>query len=81
MIRPPVTPTIVLALTRATLAPPAGAQTPYGEPNHEFYRLDTALFVPRENVATWKLRVHGMVGSRITSVGLAAVSERTVEAA
>jgi outer membrane protein len=28
MIRPPVTPTIVLALTLATLAPPAGAQTP-----------------------------------------------------
>ncbi len=30
-------------------------------PNHEFYRIDTALVLPRVNTETWRLRVTGMV--------------------
>lgn len=30
-------------------------------PNREFYRIDTALSVPRVDAATWKLRITGMV--------------------
>jgi DMSO/TMAO reductase YedYZ molybdopterin-dependent catalytic subunit len=34
---------------------------PYLVPNDEFYRIDTALVVPRVDAATWRLRVTGMV--------------------
>ena len=30
-------------------------------PNHEFYRIDTALVLPRVDVESWRLRVTGMV--------------------
>ena len=30
-------------------------------PNRDFYRIDTALLVPRPDIATWRLRVTGMV--------------------
>ena len=46
---------------------PAGASLDVGEltpivvPNSEFYRIDTALLVPRPDVATWRLRLTGMV--------------------
>ncbi|WP_204745331.1 molybdopterin-dependent oxidoreductase [Glycomyces paridis] len=35
--------------------------SPYRVPNGEFYRIDTAITVPRVDVDTWSLRVHGMV--------------------
>jgi DMSO/TMAO reductase YedYZ molybdopterin-dependent catalytic subunit len=35
--------------------------SPYRTPNGEFYRIDTAITVPRIDVDTWRLRVHGMV--------------------
>ncbi|MEI6136906.1 MAG: molybdopterin-dependent oxidoreductase [Chloroflexota bacterium] len=35
--------------------------SPLVTPNEEFYRIDTALSVPRVNVATWRLRITGMV--------------------
>ncbi|HEY2830876.1 MAG TPA: molybdopterin-dependent oxidoreductase [Sporichthyaceae bacterium] len=38
----------------------------YVTPNDDFYRIDTALVVPRLNAATWKLRIHGMVQHPIT---------------
>ena len=48
--------------------PPAGAElagapgiAPLVTPNEEFYRIDTALLVPRPNLSTWRLRVHGLV--------------------
>jgi DMSO/TMAO reductase YedYZ molybdopterin-dependent catalytic subunit len=34
---------------------------PYRVPNGDFYRIDTAITVPRIDVDTWSLRVHGMV--------------------
>ena len=34
-------------------------------PNDQFYRIDTALIVPRINVDSWDLRVHGMVDNEL----------------
>ncbi|WP_353507713.1 molybdopterin-dependent oxidoreductase [Intrasporangium sp.] len=53
---------------RATKIPvPAGADlkvpgaTPFVVPNDDFYRIDTAIIVPRLNADEWSLRVTGMV--------------------
>jgi len=35
--------------------------SPYITPNDRFYRIDTALVVPRIDASTWRLRIHGMV--------------------
>ncbi|WP_079188322.1 molybdopterin-dependent oxidoreductase [Streptomyces sp. CB02009] len=46
-------------------AVPAGAQlrvpgiSPFVTPNRDFYRVDTALVVPRADADRWRLRVHG----------------------
>jgi DMSO/TMAO reductase YedYZ molybdopterin-dependent catalytic subunit len=46
---------------------PAGASlevpdlSPIVVPNRDFYRIDTALLVPRPNISTWRLRLTGMV--------------------
>ncbi|WP_243795440.1 molybdopterin-dependent oxidoreductase [Saccharopolyspora gloriosae] len=40
----------------------AAAGTPsFITPNRDFYRIDTALSVPRVEIADWRLRVHGMI--------------------
>ncbi len=39
----------------------AAGLSEYITPSADFYRIDTALFVPRVNVSTWKLSVQGMV--------------------
>lgn len=44
---------------------PAGADlrvpglSPFLTPDRDFYRVDTALVVPRVNADTWRLRIHG----------------------
>lgn len=46
-------------------APPAGARlntagiSPFTTPNRDFYRVDTALVVPKVDAGTWRLRIHG----------------------
>ncbi len=40
--------------------------TPLVVPNGEFYRIDTALVTPAVDIATWNLRVHGMVRNEIS---------------
>ncbi|MGW9351258.1 molybdopterin-dependent oxidoreductase [Nocardiopsis flavescens] len=35
--------------------------SPFFTPNRDFYRIDTALAVPRLDSSQWRLRVHGMV--------------------
>jgi DMSO/TMAO reductase YedYZ molybdopterin-dependent catalytic subunit len=56
--------------TTATI--PAGAElgqsgvTPLVMPNDAFYRIDTALIAPAVDVATWRLRVHGMVDHEVS---------------
>lgn len=56
----------------ATLPPvPAGAEfaidglSPIVVPNDDFYRIDTALSVPRIDAAEWSLRIHGMVDQEV----------------
>ncbi|MFC5922039.1 molybdopterin-dependent oxidoreductase [Micromonospora vulcania] len=39
---------------------------PYVTPNFGFYRIDTALVVPQVDPATWRLRIHGRVGTERT---------------
>jgi DMSO/TMAO reductase YedYZ molybdopterin-dependent catalytic subunit len=51
---------------------PAGAEldvegiTPLVVPNDEFYRIDTSLFAPRVDAATWTLTVKGLVDRETT---------------
>lgn len=59
---------IVLAPPATSLPAPASAAaldveglSPLFTPNADFYRIDTALVVPRVDVAGWRLRVTGMV--------------------
>ena len=39
---------------------------PFFTPNKDFYRIDTALVVPKIDANTWKLKVKGMVGEERT---------------
>ncbi|MFT4470433.1 molybdopterin-dependent oxidoreductase [Arthrobacter sulfonylureivorans] len=47
-------------LPEGVQAPVDGA-IPFVTPNAEFYRIDTALFVPSVDPTQWTLRVHGLV--------------------
>jgi DMSO/TMAO reductase YedYZ molybdopterin-dependent catalytic subunit len=40
--------------------------SPYRTPNRDFYRIDTAITVPRVDVDTWRLRVFGLVERELT---------------
>lgn len=48
-------------------APPLQAGTGPGflTPNADFYRVDTALTVPRIDVGSWRLKIHGMVDDEV----------------
>jgi DMSO/TMAO reductase YedYZ molybdopterin-dependent catalytic subunit len=48
------------------LAPTTPGLTPIVVPTDEFYRIDTALLVPSVDVATWSLRIHGLVERETT---------------
>lgn len=56
-----VLPTVEGAPTPAVDALDVPGITPLITPNGEFYRIDTALVVPRVDVNSWRLRVTGMV--------------------
>ncbi|WP_408907305.1 sulfite oxidase [Streptomyces cavernicola] len=50
--------------SKAAPTPPGAALrikgiSPYLTPNDDFYRVDTALVVPKVDATTWKLRIHG----------------------
>jgi DMSO/TMAO reductase YedYZ molybdopterin-dependent catalytic subunit len=45
---------------------PVAGITPIVMPNNQFYRIDTALVVPRVDVKTWNVKVTGMVDTEIT---------------
>ncbi|MEO3858878.1 molybdopterin-dependent oxidoreductase [Acrocarpospora sp. B8E8] len=59
--------------TAATPLPPlpAGVEfkipnlSPFSTPNHDFYRVDTALVVPAVDPKSWTLKIHGMVDKPI----------------
>ena len=40
--------------------------TSFITPDGSFYRVDTALFLPQVDPATWQLRIHGMVQREVT---------------
>lgn len=44
----------------------ADGLSPYRTPNGDFYRIDTAITVPRIDVDAWTIRVHGMVDRELT---------------
>jgi DMSO/TMAO reductase YedYZ molybdopterin-dependent catalytic subunit len=55
----------------AVIPETAGAEalreaTPFLTPNKDFYRIDTALVVPRVDVNKWRLKVTGMVARETT---------------
>ncbi len=56
-------------------AVPKGAQvrvrdvSPFTTPNKDFYRVDTALVVPKVDATTWKLRIHGKGVTRPVTLG------------
>ncbi|MYW62613.1 molybdopterin-dependent oxidoreductase [Streptomyces sp. SID8379] len=57
---------VVLPAASSAAAPvPRGAAlrikgiSPFMTPNSDFYRVDTALVVPKVDATTWKLRIHG----------------------
>jgi DMSO/TMAO reductase YedYZ molybdopterin-dependent catalytic subunit len=58
------------SLSPAPLAPDTSLAvdgiTPIVMPNDRFYRIDTALIVPRVDVATWSVTVKGMVDREVT---------------
>ncbi|GAA0429518.1 hypothetical protein Acor_40350 [Acrocarpospora corrugata] len=39
--------------------------SPFTTPNHDFYRVDTALVVPSVDPKSWSLKIHGMVDKPI----------------
>jgi DMSO/TMAO reductase YedYZ molybdopterin-dependent catalytic subunit len=45
---------------------PAGIAPGFTTPAGTFYRVDTALTVPRIDPSDWRLRIHGMVGKEAT---------------
>ncbi|MEU9865542.1 molybdopterin-dependent oxidoreductase [Streptomyces sp. NPDC047971] len=51
------------AVPSASRLPVAGISA-FTTPNHDFYRVDTALVVPRVDAAAWALRIHGRGVSR-----------------
>ncbi|MFE6890083.1 sulfite oxidase [Streptomyces sp. NPDC057694] len=69
---------VVLPAPASAAAPvPRGAAlrikdiSPFMTPNGDFYRVDTALVVPKVDATTWKLRIHGKGVDRELTVSFA----------
>lgn len=58
-------------------AEPLPAGVGAGFYSQRLYRVDTALVVPRVDVSSWRLRIHGMVGREVT-LGLDELLSRTL---
>ncbi|MEU0337256.1 molybdopterin-dependent oxidoreductase [Streptomyces sp. NPDC006193] len=74
---------VVLPAPASPAAPvPRGAQvrvagtSPFTTPNSAFYRVDTALVVPKVNARTWRLRVHGKGVARPVTLSFADLLRR-----
>ncbi|MEX2011863.1 MAG: molybdopterin-dependent oxidoreductase [Chloroflexota bacterium] len=67
----------------ATLPPgaelPVPGLTPLVVQNDQFYRIDTALIVPNVDLASWRLRIHGLVERDTTLPFGALVALGTIE--
>ncbi len=65
--RLPAVPTPLPAVTAAQdLAPTVPGLSPVLTPVPDFYRIDTAMIVPRVDAGSWRLRIHGMVAREVT---------------
>ncbi|MFI6723882.1 molybdopterin-dependent oxidoreductase [Streptomyces atratus] len=76
---------LVLPVPRsAAPAVPAGADlrirglSSFITPNKDFYRVDTALVVPRVDAGTWQLKIHGRGVERPVTVGFHDLLRREV---
>lgn len=54
-------PSVAASAIPAAASFDVGDLSPLVTPNRDFYRIDTALLVPRPDLDTWRLRVTGMV--------------------
>ncbi len=54
------------AIPAATGVAELAAVTPFITPNKDFYRIDTALVVPKVDVDSWKLTIDGMVDREVS---------------
>lgn len=75
--------TVELPAPASRAAPvPRGAELgidglePFITPEKDFYRVDTALSVPRVDVASWKLRIHGKGVTRPLTLDFAGLLDR-----
>ncbi|MFC9606525.1 molybdopterin-dependent oxidoreductase [Streptomyces niveus] len=75
--------TIVLPAPSSPARPiPAGADlkvrglSSFTTPNKDFYRVDTALVVPRVDAGSWRLRIHGKGVARPLTVGFQDLLQR-----
>nr|WP_203782441.1 molybdopterin-dependent oxidoreductase [Actinoplanes rishiriensis] len=62
---------VVLPVARQVAAPLASdvqapGAVPFVSSNRDFYRIDTALYPPQVDPATWQLKIHGLVRNPIT---------------
>ena len=58
---PPASVTVPALVAGADLSGTLTGLTPIVMPNDRFYRIDTALLTPSVDIATWTLRIHGLV--------------------
>jgi DMSO/TMAO reductase YedYZ molybdopterin-dependent catalytic subunit len=58
---PPATDVVPALAPANDLSPSVAGLTPIIIPNDRFYRIDTALLTPTVDVASWTLRIHGLV--------------------
>jgi len=63
---PPIGNNTALPTTKIPSATQIFDQTPFVTPNKDFYRIDTALSLPRVDINTWKLEIGGMVKTPLT---------------
>lgn len=67
------------AVVAANRAPVDGV-SPLHTPNDSFFRIDTALRVPRVDATTWRLRIHGLVDREVVLTYDELLAEPLVEA-
>ena len=73
------TPARAVAVPTDAEASVAG-QSAFVTPNADFYRIDTALSVPRVEASAWRLRVHGLVDRELEISYADLLAEQHVEA-
>ena len=63
---PPVPSPLPVVTAAQDLAPTVPGLSSVLTPVPDFYRIDTAMVIPRVDAAAWRLRIHGMVAREVT---------------